>query len=365
MSEILAITAEQWAPFGFVLSRVIPLLEEGNAEHRETAKHLSFTLDAFRKTQPGLGEVELQSEDLYFLGLNLYVATADLEELWLDRLSLAKGGTAAEQPDPAVVEAARRYFPEVLRDPANWNYRSVQPAFLDLGMKIDALLTAQSPRSRGIYNKERSNAVRTQVERQQQNRTRRLVGGQPLAVALGLIGPGAGATAPAALSAPASERPPEKELVGTAVAPRRVAPAGLSVVSRASFPHPYGWGVEVGTGVLAGDLEPDKPRSVNVGGSELMLINTGGAVCAANRTCPHRQWDLTRGGKVENGVMTCALHGAQYNVCTGAVERQPYDRAFDNPLSSLSGAFDPKHTTEPLTTYPTRIADDGEVLVHI
>jgi hypothetical protein len=121
MSEILAITAEQWAPFGFVLSRVIPLLEEGNAEHRETAKHLSFTLDAFRKTQPGLGEVELQSEDLYFLGLNLYVATADLEELWLDRLSLAKGGTAAEQPDPAVVEAARRYFPEVLRDPANWN----------------------------------------------------------------------------------------------------------------------------------------------------------------------------------------------------------------------------------------------------
>lgn len=363
MSEILAVTAEQWAPFGFVLSRIIPLLEQGNAEHRETAEHLKFTLAAFSKTQPGLGEVELQSEDLYFLGLNFYVATADLEELWLDRLSLAKGGTPAEQPDANVVDAARRFFPDLLREPANWNYRGVQPAFLDLGMKIDALLTTQSPRSRGIYNKERSAAVRTMVERQHANRAKRLVGGQPLAVALGLIGPGGVAIAPAALAAPVQQ--PAGELVGSAVVPRRVAASGLSVVSRASFPHPYGWGVEVGTGVLASDLEPEKPRSVNVGGAELMLINTGGTVCAANRTCPHRQWDLTRGGKVENGVMTCALHGAQYNVCSGAVERQPYDKTYVNPLSSLSGAFDPKHTTEPLTTYPTRIAADGEVLVHI
>lgn len=363
MTEILAITAEQWAPFGFVLSRVVPLLAHGNAEHRETAANLQPTLDAYRKTQTGAGEVELQIEDLYFIGVNYYLAQTDLEEFWLDRLALAKGGYAAEKPDPVVSDAVRRYFPDILRDPTSWNYRTVQPAFLDLGMKIDALLTDESPRGRGVYNKERTVVVKAQVARQKRNREKREVGGLPLAVALGLIGPAAAGVAAPAL--PAAATPEQATLVGTAVAPRSVAPAGLSVISRASYPHPYGWGVEIGTGVFAKDLEPGKPRRVNVGGMQLMLINTGGTVCAANRICPHREWDLTRGATMDGQVITCALHGARYNVCSGTVERQPYDRGFENKLSALSGAFDPKHTTEPLATYPTRIAADGEVLVHI
>lgn len=365
MTEILEITAEQWAPFGFVLSRIVPLLAEGNSEHRETAANLQYTLDAYRRTQPGRGEVELQVEDLYFIGVNFYLAMADLEEFWLDRLALAKGGRAAENPDPVVVEAVRRFFPDILRDPTTWNFRSVQPAFLDLGMKIDALLTAESPRGRGVYNKERTSVVKAQVARQKENRGKREVGGLPLAVALGLIGPAAAGVEVAALSAPAAAVGEEPQLVGTAVAPRGGPLPGLSAVSRATYPHPYGWGVETGTGVYASDLEPGKPRRVNVGGAQLMLINTGGTICAANRTCPHREWDLTRGATVEGQVITCALHGARYNVCSGAVERQPYDKSYENKLSALSGAFDPKHTTEPLTTYPTRIADDGEVLVHI
>jgi nitrite reductase/ring-hydroxylating ferredoxin subunit len=364
MSEILSLTAEEWAPFGFLLARVIPLLEGGNAEHREVAANLRVILDEFNKTPPNTaGEVELQTQDLYFLGINLYLALADLEEYWLDRLAAAKGGTPAEEPDPVVEAAVKRYFPDLARDPSSWSFRAVQPAFIDLGMKIDQLLTAESPRVRGLYNKERATVVKTQLARQKENREKRQVAGVALPVALGLIGPGA-AAAQQALPAP-TQKPARP--VGTAVPPRKLPPPQLSPLSRATFPGPYLWGVETQTGVYVHELEPNKPRRVDLGGTELMivLIENENKVCAARRICPHRQWDLTIGGEIEDGVITCGLHGAQYEICSGAVKRQPYDHSYKKFFSRLSGLFDPKHTTEPLETYPTRIAEDGEILVHL
>lgn len=365
MSEILAITPEQRPVFGFVLARIVPLLEHGNMEHKESGANLRFTLDALAAAPPGPGEIELERQDLYFVGINFYMATVDLEEHWLDRLAESRGGTAAETSDPVVAAAVRAYFPQIDAQPGAWDFRAVQPAFIDLGMKIDALLTADAPRVRGLYNKERSSIVNLQLARQTENKERRTVDGLPLAVALGQIGPAAGGVPAAALPAATAQAAVAERPVGTAKEPTRLPPAHLTTVQRATFHGAYQWGVDVATGVNVGDLEPDQPLRINVGGSELMLINTAGVVCAANRICPHRQWDLTRGGTVANGVITCALHGAQYEVCSGAVKRQPYDPDYQNKLSGLSGAFDPKHTTEPMQTYPTRIAADGEILVHI
>lgn len=366
MSEILAVTPEQRPVLGYVLARIVPLLEHGNTEHRESAANLRYTVAALDGVPPGAGEVELQRQDLYFVGINWYLATVDLEEYWLDRLCVARGGIAAEPvPQPAVLFAVGKYFPHIDRDPAGWDFRTVQPAFIDLGMKIDALLTADAPRARGIYNKERSTIVRTEVERQHDNKAKRTVGGLPLAVALGQIGPGSAGVPAAALPPGTAQTAVAERPVGTAKPPARVAPGHLTTVQRATYPGAYQWGVEVGTGVNAGELALNQPRKINVGGAELMLVNTGDKVCAANRVCPHRQWDLTRGGKVEDGVITCGLHGARYNVCSGEVKREPYDPAYENKLSGLSGAFDPKHKTEPMQTYPTRVADDGEVMVHI
>ena len=35
------------------------------------------------------------------------------------------------------------------------------------------------------------------------------------------------------------------------------------------------------------------------------------------RRCPHLKADLTRFGQVENGVLTCTLHGWQFDIATG------------------------------------------------
>jgi UDP-MurNAc hydroxylase len=35
------------------------------------------------------------------------------------------------------------------------------------------------------------------------------------------------------------------------------------------------------------------------------------------RRCPHLKADLTRFGSVEDGVLTCAMHGWQFDLATG------------------------------------------------
>jgi UDP-MurNAc hydroxylase len=35
------------------------------------------------------------------------------------------------------------------------------------------------------------------------------------------------------------------------------------------------------------------------------------------RRCPHLKADLTRFGKIENGILTCTMHGWQFDIATG------------------------------------------------
>ncbi|HEY7033822.1 MAG TPA: Rieske 2Fe-2S domain-containing protein, partial [Thermomicrobiales bacterium] len=35
------------------------------------------------------------------------------------------------------------------------------------------------------------------------------------------------------------------------------------------------------------------------------------------RRCPHLRADLSRFGSIDNGVLTCALHGWQFDLATG------------------------------------------------
>ncbi|HLD77450.1 MAG TPA: Rieske 2Fe-2S domain-containing protein, partial [archaeon] len=43
----------------------------------------------------------------------------------------------------------------------------------------------------------------------------------------------------------------------------------------------------------------------------------GGKLCAFANTCPHMSGPLGE-GEVENGVVTCPLHGARFDVRSGA-----------------------------------------------
>jgi nitrite reductase/ring-hydroxylating ferredoxin subunit len=52
------------------------------------------------------------------------------------------------------------------------------------------------------------------------------------------------------------------------------------------------------------------------------VFNVGGDFCATQANCTHRGGPLAE-GTLEGSTLTCPWHGAQFNVCTGAVLRGP------------------------------------------
>ena len=83
------------------------------------------------------------------------------------------------------------------------------------------------------------------------------------------------------------------------------------------------WGHDDGTVAIAlvrGTLPPvDWPNekgNAEVGGTPVAVFNLGDRYCATHNTCLHQQGPLGE-GTLEENVVTCPLHGWQYNVETG------------------------------------------------
>lgn len=71
---------------------------------------------------------------------------------------------------------------------------------------------------------------------------------------------------------------------------------------------------------------------------EAAVFNVAGSFCATQAECTHQGGPLSE-GKLEGSTVTCPWHGAQFNVCTGAVLRGP--------------------ATEPVKTY--RVIVEGKI----
>jgi nitrite reductase/ring-hydroxylating ferredoxin subunit len=54
----------------------------------------------------------------------------------------------------------------------------------------------------------------------------------------------------------------------------------------------------------------------------MAVFNVDGRFCATQDKCTHRQGPLSE-GTLAGSTVTCPYHGAQFNVCTGAVLRGP------------------------------------------
>ena len=80
-----------------------------------------------------------------------------------------------------------------------------------------------------------------------------------------------------------------------------------------------------------------QPGSVLLMG-DVAIFSVEGGFCATQAKCTHRQGPLSE-GTLDGSTVTCPLHGAQFNVWTGAVLRGP--------------------AKEPLKTYSVTV--DGEV----
>lgn len=64
------------------------------------------------------------------------------------------------------------------------------------------------------------------------------------------------------------------------------------------------------------DVPPGTIKGVEVNGERIALCNAAGTLCAVKDECTHAQFPLTY-GDLEGKILTCALHGAQFEVTSG------------------------------------------------
>jgi len=86
------------------------------------------------------------------------------------------------------------------------------------------------------------------------------------------------------------------------------------------------------------DIAPGEMRRVEAEGIPITLYNVQGTFYATADTCTHEEASLCDGWLEENEI-TCPLHGAAFDVTTGAVLTLP--------------------ATHPLRTFPVRLIDDA------
>ncbi len=98
------------------------------------------------------------------------------------------------------------------------------------------------------------------------------------------------------------------------------------------------------SGVAAGDLPEGTIRGVVVADRPVVLVREGSAIYALDGTCPHIGGELADGA-LELGKIVCPLHGATFEVATGAVRADPF------------GVAPPEGAVGPLPSYPVRVVD--------
>ncbi len=91
------------------------------------------------------------------------------------------------------------------------------------------------------------------------------------------------------------------------------------------------------------DMEDDQMYSFEIGDRRIVAYRMSGQVYATDNICSHA-FALLTDGWLDDGLVECPLHGAQFDVKTGAVVRGPADC--------------------PIATFPARIREGiVEVLV--
>jgi 3-phenylpropionate/trans-cinnamate dioxygenase ferredoxin subunit len=104
------------------------------------------------------------------------------------------------------------------------------------------------------------------------------------------------------------------------------------------------------------ELKSGTMKAVNVGGREILLAMVGDKYYAVDNLCTHMKGNLSQ-GKLEGTVVTCPLHGSQFDISNGQVVRW------------LKGGFMSKvgkaiKLSKGLRVYNVKV-EDGRVLVEV
>jgi nitrite reductase (NADH) small subunit len=102
-----------------------------------------------------------------------------------------------------------------------------------------------------------------------------------------------------------------------------------------------GW---VSTGVAAAELTEGRLHGATAGGHSVVLVRLAGELRAIDGTCPHLGGELAD-GTLERDKIACPMHGATFDVLTGAVRADPF------------GETPPSGAVGPVATYAVRVVD--------
>ncbi|MBM2803648.1 MAG: non-heme iron oxygenase ferredoxin subunit [Deltaproteobacteria bacterium] len=75
--------------------------------------------------------------------------------------------------------------------------------------------------------------------------------------------------------------------------------------------------------VAPGDLAEGEFMGASLDGRPILLAKVQGEIVALSNKCPHRGFPLHHNGKLDGYTITCAYHGGQFDIRTGACLRHP------------------------------------------
>jgi nitrite reductase/ring-hydroxylating ferredoxin subunit len=249
------------------------------------------------------------------LGVRNHADASELEEFWLDnKASFRHRHEPAPFPDEHIGLAIQSFFPEVLSQPEQWHFNQVRPVFTEIGFKIDRAVTEGAPRVRGLYNKERAEIIR---------RTRTMQ-------------------------------------------------AERALQRGRSYPR----GVEFDAwrrAIRIGHLAPGEMTELKIDGNRLLIVNIAGDYLAVSGSCTHAP-ELSAISGLADGTLdpaayciTCPWHGAQFDLRSGRVIREPYSPEYNRDhfvKSRLASVVDFRRTATDIRTYETKV-EDGYVWVNV
>ncbi len=315
MTAYVEITPEERLPLAFILAVEIGHARHGTREHRAVAEGLRELYSSLYEAPDGPMTLAFSPDELYQAGTRLFADASELEEWWLDhRASLRAINEPAEYPDVNFGHAVERFFPEVVERPEEWDFDRVRPIFGGLARKLDLAMIEFAPTARGLYNKDRAEINKRTREEQRARAARR--------------------------------------------ATRYPSIARGDMWRRAIRADALG----------VGDM-----ARLELDGTPIVVARTPDGYFALNATCTHvpalsRLSDLSNGKlDIEKNCLQCPWHGAQFDLKTGFLVRQPYDPEFRREhrlIGNLQAVLDPKKTATDIRVYPTRV-DAGQVWVNV
>ena len=98
--------------------------------------------------------------------------------------------------------------------------------------------------------------------------------------------------------------------------------------------------------ILPSDLGDGEMIGVSLEGTPVLWARVEEKIYALSNRCPHRGFPLHHKGKLEGYTLTCAYHGGQFDIRTGACLRHPTE-------------------TYPCQTFDVQTADDGTIVCQV